>query len=104
MSYLPDIYQRFERAYPTVPGPTRTWRRPVTRAAPSMLAALVSSSSGRDRSAGRGCRSLARLPGVGRERDTEEVRHVGLLALTTIGFPHTVAGLGWIDEVIASKD
>jgi 4-carboxymuconolactone decarboxylase len=34
----------------------------------------------------------------------DEIRHVGLLALTTIGFPHTVAGLGWIDQVIASKD
>jgi len=33
----------------------------------------------------------------------EELRHVGLLALTTIGFPHTVAGLGWIEEVIASR-
>ena len=33
----------------------------------------------------------------------EELRHVGLLALTTIGFPHTVAGLGWIEEVIGSK-
>jgi hypothetical protein len=32
----------------------------------------------------------------------EELRHVGPLALTTIGFPHTVAGLGWIEEVIAS--
>jgi 4-carboxymuconolactone decarboxylase len=31
----------------------------------------------------------------------DEIRHVGLLALTTIGFPHTVAGLGWIEEVIA---
>jgi alkylhydroperoxidase/carboxymuconolactone decarboxylase family protein YurZ len=30
----------------------------------------------------------------------EEVRHVGLLALTTIGFPHTIAGLSWIEEVI----
>jgi hypothetical protein len=33
----------------------------------------------------------------------EVLRHVGLLALTTIGFPHTVAGLGWIEEVIESK-
>ena len=33
----------------------------------------------------------------------EELRDVGLLALTTIGFPHTVAGLGWIEEVIESK-
>jgi hypothetical protein len=28
------------------------------------------------------------------------VRHVGLLALTTMGFPQTVAGLSWIEEVI----
>jgi hypothetical protein len=33
----------------------------------------------------------------------EELRHVGLLGLTTIGFPHTVAGLGWIEEVIESR-
>jgi hypothetical protein len=30
----------------------------------------------------------------------EQVRHVGLLALTTMGFPQTVAGLSWIEEVI----
>jgi hypothetical protein len=30
----------------------------------------------------------------------EEVRHVGLFALTTIGFRHTVAALSWIEEVI----
>jgi hypothetical protein len=33
----------------------------------------------------------------------DEVRHVGVLALTTIGFPHTVAGLAWSEEVIASS-
>jgi hypothetical protein len=32
------------------------------------------------------------------------VRHVGLLALTTIGFPHTVAGLSWIEEVIETAN
>ena len=37
------------------------------------------------------------------EMHPEELRHVGLLALTTIGFPHTVAGLGWIEEVIESR-
>ena len=37
------------------------------------------------------------------EMDPEELRHVGVLALTTIGFPHTVAGLGWIEEVIESR-
>jgi 4-carboxymuconolactone decarboxylase len=33
----------------------------------------------------------------------EEVRHVGLLALTTIGFPHTIAGLGWIEVIEAAS-
>jgi hypothetical protein len=47
---------------------------------------------------------LARTPArslAGQVRP-EELRHVGLLALTTIGFPHTAAGLSWIEEVIES--
>jgi len=32
------------------------------------------------------------------------VRHVALLALTTIGFPHTIAGLRWIEEVIETSN
>ena len=46
MSYLPDMYQHFERAFRTSTSPTRGWRRPATRAALSMLAAPASSSSG----------------------------------------------------------
>jgi 4-carboxymuconolactone decarboxylase len=30
----------------------------------------------------------------------EEVRQVGLLGLTTMGFPRTMAGLSWIDDVV----
>jgi alkylhydroperoxidase/carboxymuconolactone decarboxylase family protein YurZ len=51
---------------------------------------------------GGGVRSHARRA-LAENMTPDEVRHVGLLALTTIGFPHTVAGLAWIDEVIASK-
>jgi hypothetical protein len=32
----------------------------------------------------------------------EELRPGRPTPLTTIGFPHTVAGLGWIEEVIES--
>jgi 4-carboxymuconolactone decarboxylase len=39
-------------------------------------------------------------PALSEGESREEVRYVGLLALTTIGFPHTVAGLSWIEEVI----
>jgi len=30
----------------------------------------------------------------------EEVRQVGILAITTCGFPAAIAGIGWIDEVL----
>lgn len=30
----------------------------------------------------------------------EEVRHVALLAITTIGFPNMMAALSWIDDVV----
>jgi len=30
----------------------------------------------------------------------EEIRQVGILAITTCGFPAAIAGLGWIDEVL----
>ena len=32
----------------------------------------------------------------------EEVRHVGLVALTTLGFPRMMTGLSWIDDTIGS--
>jgi alkylhydroperoxidase/carboxymuconolactone decarboxylase family protein YurZ len=34
----------------------------------------------------------------------KEITHVGVLALTTIGFPHMIASLAWIDEVVARRD
>ena len=30
----------------------------------------------------------------------DEVRHVGLLALTTLGFPRMMTGLAWIDDML----
>ena len=33
----------------------------------------------------------------------EEVSQIGVLAITTIGFPAAVASLGWIDEVLTAR-
>ena len=33
----------------------------------------------------------------------EELRHAVLMALTTTGFPRTVAALEWVDEVLAAR-
>ena len=32
----------------------------------------------------------------------EDIRHCGLLAITTIGFPAAIAAMGWIGEVLDS--
>ena len=102
MSYLPDIYQHFERAFPNVHAAHQELAKACYGAVLWILAVPVSSSSGW-RSARRQRAPYVRTLAVrGREHDPDEVRHVGLLALTTIGFPHTGAGLEWIDEVIAS--
>lgn len=33
----------------------------------------------------------------------DEIRHVALLAVTTMGFPNMMAVLSWIDEILDSK-
>jgi alkylhydroperoxidase/carboxymuconolactone decarboxylase family protein YurZ len=33
----------------------------------------------------------------------QEIRHAVILALTTCGFPGTVAALGWVSEVLAAR-
>lgn len=32
-----------------------------------------------------------------------EIRHVAVLAITTCGFPTSIAGMGWIDDVLESR-
>ncbi|MGH3033016.1 MAG: carboxymuconolactone decarboxylase family protein [Gaiellaceae bacterium] len=103
MSYLPDIYQRFEQAFPEVHAAHQELARTCYQAGPLdargarlvKLGVAIAQAEGAVRSHAR--RALAE------NVRPEELRHVGLLALTTIGFPHTVAGLGWIEEVIAGQ-
>ena len=104
MAYLPNVYRDFEEAFPDVHKAHQELARACYEGGPldgrsarlvKLGIALGSQAEGAVRSHAR--RALAE--GI----RPEEVRHVGLLALTTIGFPHTVAGLGWIEEVIASE-
>ncbi len=105
MSYLPDIYQHFEHAFPNVHAAHQELAKACYEAGPldARGARLVKLGVAIGAQAEGAVRSHARRALV--EKITpDEVRHVGLLALTTIGFPHTMAGLRWIDEVIANKD
>jgi alkylhydroperoxidase/carboxymuconolactone decarboxylase family protein YurZ len=104
MSYLPDVYRHFERAFPEVHIAHQDLAQRCYDAGPldQRSARLVKLGIAIGAQAEGAVRSHARRALAEHVRP-EELRHVGLLALTTIGFPHTVAGLGWIEEVIESR-
>jgi 4-carboxymuconolactone decarboxylase len=104
VSYLPDIYQHFERAFPNVHAAHQELARSCYEAGPleERTARLVKLGIAIGAQAEGAVRSHARRA-LAEDVRPDELRHVGLLALTTIGFPHTAAGLGWIEEVIGSK-
>jgi 4-carboxymuconolactone decarboxylase len=99
MRYRPDTYQHFERVFPNVHAAHQKLARSCYETGPLEERTPGSSSSGLQlvRNPREPCaRTRAALA---EEMRAQELRHVGLLALTTIGFPHTMAGLNWIEEV-----
>ena len=105
MSYLPDVYRRFEQAFPKVHAAHQELAKACYEAGPleERTARLVKLGIAIGAQAEGSVRSHARRA-LAAGASADEVRHIGLLALTTIGFPHTVAGLGWIEEVIATEE
>jgi 4-carboxymuconolactone decarboxylase len=102
--YLPEVYREFTRHYPEVAEAQGELARAVDDASPfderttrllKLALAVGAEADGAVRSNVR--KSLAQ--GV-----TEtELRAVALLAITTCGFPSAIAGLHWVDEVLARE-
>ena len=64
MSYLPDIYEHFERAFPNVHAAHQELAKGLLRGRSSGSSKCPSRQArGGDRRAGRGCRTFARSPG-----------------------------------------
>jgi alkylhydroperoxidase/carboxymuconolactone decarboxylase family protein YurZ len=104
MSYLPDVFQHFEHAFPDVHAAHEKLAKACYEAGPldrrdARLVKLGIAIAAQAEGAVRSHVRRALEEGV----PADEIRHVGLLALTTIGFPHTIAGLGWIEEVLARE-
>lgn len=101
MSELPQSYRQFQEQYADV------WQ------AYDHLGAAVHAAGPLDEKT-RGLVKLALALGAGREGAVhahvrkllemgvaaDEIRHVALLAIPTIGFPATMAGLTWLDDVL----
>lgn len=102
--HLPGVYVRFREAFPGVAGALDGLGEAADQAGPldERTARLVKLGLAVGALAEGAVRSNARKAlAAGASHD--EVRHVAMLAITTVGFPAAIAGLGWIDEVLAAE-
>ena len=101
--HLPGIYVRFRDDYPAVAAALDGLGEAVDGAGPldERTARLVKLGLAVGGLAEGSVKSNARKA-LAAGASLEEVRQVAMLAVTTCGFPTAIAGLGWIDEVLAA--
>jgi alkylhydroperoxidase/carboxymuconolactone decarboxylase family protein YurZ len=99
--HLPDVYLGFREHYPKVAAALDGLGEAVDGAGPlgerdvrlvKLGLAVGALAEGAVKSNARKALAAGASP--------DEVRQVGILAITTCGFPTAIAGLGWIDEVL----
>ena len=99
--YLPKIYERFSSKFPEVfkifqqlgmtcrgSGPLEKKYQDLTN-----LGIAIGANS-------RGAVMSQTRKALESGSNKEEITHVVLLSLTTIGFPNMIAAMGWVDEVL----
>ena len=99
--YLPDAYTSFRSSYPHVAAALDGVGSAADNCGPldaktmrlvKLALAIAVSAEGAVRSNVRKARAEGATP--------EEIRQIAVAAITTVGFPATIAGLGWIAEVL----
>jgi 4-carboxymuconolactone decarboxylase len=102
--HLPDVYLGFRSSYPAVTAALDGLGETVDGAGPldERTARLVKLGLAIGATADGAVRSNARKA-LAAGASPDEVRHVALLAITTCGFPTAMAGLGWVDDVLAAE-
>ena len=99
MARLPKAYENFKKAYPKIwqaydrlgaavhdGGPLDTKTRELLKLAMAMGARLEGAVHSHARRA------------IEAGATAEEIYHVVLLGVTTLGFPHTIAALTWVED------
>jgi 4-carboxymuconolactone decarboxylase len=99
--HLPDVYLGFREDYPAVAAALDGLGEAVDGAGPldERSARLVKLGLAVGALAEGAVKSNARKA-LAAGASAGEVRQVGILAITTCGFPSAIAGIGWIDEVL----
>lgn len=102
--YLPDIYLAFRDRFPELAQALDGVGRTVDEAGPldERARALVRLGIAIGGTAEGAVRSNARKA-LAAGATPEEITHVAVLAISVRGFPAAIAGLAWIDEVLAAE-
>ncbi len=103
--YLPDVYVHFREDHPEVAEALDRLGEAVDSTGPfdERTARLVKLGLAIGSTAEGAVRSNARKA-LAAGASAAEVRQVAMLAITTCGFPCAIAGIGWVEEVIGSKE
>jgi 4-carboxymuconolactone decarboxylase len=103
--YLPDVYIGFRKDYAQVAAALDRLGEVTDAAGPldERTARLVKLGLAVGAASQGAVRSNVRKA-LAAGASEAEVRHVGLLAITTCGFPAAIAGIGWIDEVLRAEE
>ena len=99
--YLPKIYEKFSSKFPEVFKDYQQLGKTCRESGPleekyqnlANLGIAIGASS-------RGAVMSQTRKALESGASQEEIVHVVLLSLTTIGFPNMIAALGWVDEVL----
>jgi 4-carboxymuconolactone decarboxylase len=103
--HLPGVYKGFRKSFPAVAAALDGLGEAADGAGPldertarlvKLGLAVGAASQGAVRSNARKAIAAGATP--------DEVRHVAVLAVTTCGFPTAIAGIGWIDDVLAAGE
>lgn len=102
--YLPDVYVSFRERFPDVASATDKLGASLDEAGPldARECRLVKLGIAVGALADGAVRSNVRKA-LAEGATPEEIRHVAVLAVTTAGFPTTIAALSWIDEVLGAQ-
>jgi len=103
--YLPKVYQQFQDRFPEVFNNFKQLGIATREAGPldEKTQDLIKLGIAAGANSRGGVMSNTRKA-IAAGATVEEVEHAVLLAMTTTGFPNTIAALSWVQEVVTETD
>ena len=103
--YLPKVYQQFQDRFPEVFNSFKQLGIATREAGPldEKTQDLIKLGIAAGANSRGGVMSNTRKA-IAAGATVEEVEHAVLLAMTTTGFPNTIAALSWVQEVVTGTD